>query len=98
MKTLLAGCALVVMCTGCAPALKDVKLNLTATDSGTVWFATAGSLVRTSDGSRFTTGDPVVISGELRLPSGAGPFPAVILAHGCNGISGSREVAWASVL
>jgi dienelactone hydrolase len=97
MKTWLAGCALVMMCTGCAPALKEVKPNLTATDSGTVWFATAGSLVRTSDGSRFTTGSPVVISGELRLPSGAGPFPAVILAHGCGGIGGN-VVAWASVL
>ena len=97
MKTWLAGCALVVMCTGCAPALKEVKPSLTATDSGTVWFATAGSLVRTSDGSRFTTGDRVVISGELGLPSGAGPFPAVILAHGCAGIN-RAAVAWASVL
>jgi dienelactone hydrolase len=86
------------MCTGCAPALKDLKPNLTATDSGTVWFATAGSLVRTSDGSRFTTGDPVVISGDLRFPSGAGPFPAVILAHGCSGILLGKEAAWASVL
>jgi dienelactone hydrolase len=77
--------------------LKEVKPNLTATDSGTVWFATAGSLVRTSDGSRFTTGDRVVISGELGLPSGAGPFPAVVLAHGCGGIN-RAAVAWASVL
>jgi len=97
VKTWLAGCALVVMCTGCAPALKDLKPSLTATDSGTVWFATAGGLVRTSDGSRFTTGDRVVISGELGLPSGAGPFPAVILAHGCAGIN-PAAVAWASVL
>ena len=98
MKTWLAGCALVVMCTGCAPALKDLKPNLTATDSGTVWFATAGSLVRTPDGSRFTTGDPVVISGDLRFPSGAGPFPAVILAHGCSGIVLGVQAAWASAL
>ena len=60
MKTWLVGCALVVMCAGCAPALKDLKPNLTATDSGTVRFATAGSLVRTPDGSRLTPGDPVV--------------------------------------
>jgi len=98
MKTWLAGCAHVVMCTACAPTLRDLKPNLTATDSGTVWFATAGSLVRTPDGSRLTAGDPVVISGELRLPSGAGPFPAVILAHGCSGILRNKEVAWASVL
>ena len=98
MKRWLAGCALVGMCTGSAPALKDLKPNLTATDSGTVWFATAGSLVRTSDGSRFTTGDPVVISGDLRFPSGAGPFPAVILAHGCSGIVLGVQAAWASAL
>ena len=97
MKTWFAGCALVMMCTGCAPALKDLKPNLTAADSGTVWFATAGSLVRTSDGSRLTIGDPVVISGELRLPSGAGPFPAVILVHGCAGII-NTEAGWAPVL
>ena len=97
MKTWLALCALVMMSIGCAPALKDLKPNLTATDAGNIWFATVGSLVRTPDGSRFTTGDPVVISGELRLPSGAGPFPAVMLAHGCAGIGGA-ETGWASVL
>jgi dienelactone hydrolase len=97
MKIWLAGCVLVVMCAGCAPALKDLKPNLTATDSGTVWFATAGSLVETPDGSRWTLGGPVVISGDLRFPSGAGPFPAVILAHGCAGIQ-RAEAAWASVL
>jgi len=42
-------------------------------------------------------GDPVVISGDLRFPSGTGPFPAVILAHGCGGIQ-NAETGWASVL
>jgi dienelactone hydrolase len=85
------------MSTGCAPALQDLKPSLTVTDSGNIWFASAGSLVRTPDGSRFTPGDPVVISGELRFPSGTGPFPAVILAHGCGG-SGGADVAWAVAL
>ena len=53
---------------GCAAALKDLKPALSAKDSGTIWFASAGSLVRSADGSRFTPGDPVVISGELRFP------------------------------
>ena len=79
---------------GCAPALKDVKPVLSATDSGTIRFATAASLVRTADGSRLVLGDPVVISGDLRFPSGTGPFPAVILAHGCSGV-GNIEAAWA---
>jgi dienelactone hydrolase len=82
---------------GCAPALKDLKPALAATDSGGIWFASAGSLVRTPDGSRFVLGDPVVISGDLRFPSGTGPFPAVILAHGCGGI-GNAETGWAPVL
>src|SRR5215831_6214923 len=42
--------------------------------------------------------DPVVISGDLQFPSGAGPFPAVILAHGCSGIVLGVQAAWASAL
>jgi dienelactone hydrolase len=88
---------LLISSAGCAPALKDLKPALSATDSGTIWFASAGSLVRSAGGSRFTAGDPVMISGELRFPSGAGPFPAVVLAHGCGGI-GNAETGWAPVL
>lgn len=89
--------ALIVLCAGCAPALKDLKPALSVTDSGNVGFATAGSLVRTADGSRFVMGDPAVISGDLSFPSGPGPFPAVVLAHGCGGL-GNAETAWAPVL
>lgn len=90
--------ALAAVCSaGCAPILKDLKPSLAATDSGEIWFASAGSLVRTADGSRFVLGDPVVISGDLRLPSGNGPFAAVILAHGCGGV-GNAETGWAPVL
>jgi dienelactone hydrolase len=42
-------------------------------------------------------GDPAVISGDLSFPSGPGPFPAVVLAHGCGGL-GNAETAWAPVL
>ncbi len=80
---------------GCAPAVSDLKPALSATDSGGLWFASAGSLVRS--GLRLVPGDPVVISGDLDFPSGAGPFPAVILAHGCGGIS-NAETGWAPVL
>ena len=81
----------------CAPTLSDVKPTLSATDFGTISFTTAGSLVRTPDGSRFTPGDPVVLTGDLRLPSGTGPYPAVVLAHGCGGV-GNAETGWAPVL
>ena len=88
---------LVAACAACAPALRDVKRELSAADPGRLWLASAESLVRTPDGFRFVAGDPVVVSGELELPSGAGPFPAVILAHGCNG-AGNAEAGWATVL
>jgi hypothetical protein len=57
-----------VVGTACAPALKDLKPSLSATDTGTIWFASAGSLVRSSDESHFVTGPPVVLSGHLALP------------------------------
>jgi dienelactone hydrolase len=82
---------------GCAPSLTDVKPALRASDSGTVWFATAGTLVRSADGSRYEAGDRVVLSGDLEFPRGAAPVPAVILAHGCSGM-GPHVVEWASVL
>ena len=41
MKTWLACCALVVMCTGCTPTLKDLKPSLTAADSDEAWAALA---------------------------------------------------------
>ncbi len=77
--------------------MKDLKPAFAATDTGEAWFATAGSLVQTSEGNRLALGDPVVISGDLKFPAGTGPFPAVILAHGCGGV-GNAETGWAPVL
>jgi dienelactone hydrolase len=89
---------LIVMAAGsCAPALKDLKPSLGATDSGKIWFASAGTLPRSPDGSRFVPGDPVVLSGELSFPAGSGPFPAMVIAHGCSGTSAVDD-AWARTL
>jgi hypothetical protein len=50
--------ALIVMAiAACAPALKELKPSLGATDSGKIWFASAGSLPRAPGGSRFVPGD-----------------------------------------
>ena len=81
----------------CAPALKDLKPSLESTDSGQIWFATAGTLARSPDGSRLVPGDPVVLSGELGFPSGSGPFPAMVIAHGCGG-NGAVDAEWARTL
>ena len=42
-------------------------------------------------------GAPASISGELNLPRGNGPFPAIVLAHGCNG-NRNIERAWGPLL
>lgn len=48
-------------------------------------------------GRVFAPGPPQAISAELRFPQGAGPFPAVVLAHGCNG-KRNTERAWGAQL
>jgi dienelactone hydrolase len=57
-----------------------------------------GSIVKASDDGRYEPNDePVVLSGELQFPAGAGPFPTVVLAHGCAGL-GYGEITWAPLL
>jgi dienelactone hydrolase len=73
--------ALALVLLGCAPSLEKLKPALTAEDFGTVWFASGKT----------------VLSGDLRLPSGAGPFAAVVLMHGCGGM-GNAERGWVDPL
>jgi len=80
---------------GCAPTLDDVRPSLVASDSGTIAFASAGTLNRTP--TRMIAGPAVALSGDLRFPAGAGPFPAVVLAHGCGGL-GNAERGWVAPL
>ncbi len=42
-------------------------------------------------------GKSAVGSGALTLPSGSGPFPAIILTHGCSGVT-AGETGWATTL
>lgn len=35
------------------------------------------------------------VFGTLSLPDGAGPFPAMVIAHGSGGVTDAREFAWA---
>jgi len=65
--------------------------------TGVLSFDTAGSLQRSADGRSFIRGAPTAISGELIFPQGSGPFPAVVLAHGCNG-NRNTERAWGPTL
>jgi dienelactone hydrolase len=83
--------------TGCAPTVSDAAPRLTAASSGRIRFASAGSLVWASEGTELVLAPPVVISGDLALPPGPGPHPAVILVHGCGG-TGHADAIWAPVL
>jgi len=65
--------------------------------TGALSFPTAGSLQRGSNGRFLMSDGPARISGELRFPDGKGPFPAIVLAHGCNG-NRSVERIWGPVL
>jgi dienelactone hydrolase len=85
----------VLWLSACAPGLEGVRSTLAAGDSGTVWFASAGTLIRGID--RLVPAGPVQLAGDLRLPDGAGPFPVVVLAHGCGGV-GNVERGWVAPL
>ena len=80
---------------GCSPTLEGARSRLIATDSGTIEFASAGTLNRTP--TRLIPGDPVALAGDLRFPAGPGPFPAVVLAHGCGGV-GNAQRGWVASL
>src|SRR5262249_17768117 len=49
---------------------------------------------RESIGVPVTQPQPATLNGDLYTPGGAGPHPAVILHHGCNGI-GENVKSWA---
>jgi dienelactone hydrolase len=82
---------------GCA-ADSVVLAPVPAADSaGVLHFQTAGSVQRIGNGRFLVGGDSVGIAGVLRFPEGKGPFPAVVLAHGCNGNRGV-ERSWGPAL
>jgi dienelactone hydrolase len=43
-------------------------------------------------------GTPLMLTGKLTKPHGDGPFPAVVLLHGCRGIGVDRDAQWAKRL
>lgn len=69
-----------------------------AADAGVIPFQSAGSLQRSAASEPFAmSSEAAMLSGELLFPEGRGPFPAVVLAHGC---AGNRfvEPAWGPFL
>ncbi len=83
---------------GCAGDAMVLSAPPSATDSGVLPFYSVGSLERGDARRGFVrVRDTVRISGDLRFPDGSGPFPAVILAHGCNG-NRNVEPVWGPLL
>jgi dienelactone hydrolase len=80
----------------CAPAIKDARLTLTAEDRGRIAFATPDTLVR-SGLTSLVPAAPIALTGDLTLPAGPGPFPAVVLMHGCGGV-GNADRGWVDPL
>jgi dienelactone hydrolase len=59
-------------------------------------FTSSGGLTANSEG-RFVDAPPIKMRGELYLPEGAGPFAAMVIAHGCGGVGGAERY-WATAL
>lgn len=57
----------------------------------------AGPLISQRHQVPVTLPGPATLTGELYLPRGTGPFPTLILLHGCSGV-GANIVGWAQWL
>ena len=79
---------------GCAGTARDASREPGA--AVTVRFTTPGALRLTRD-LRFVPAEPVELTGDLRLPPGPGPFPVVLLMHGCSG-QGRVDHGWVEPL
>ena len=88
-------CALALLA-GCASDSIVLSPAHQAADSGVLSFQSAGSIER-GRGQFRTQGVPITITGDLRFPAGDGPFPAVVLAHGCAG-NLNIERSWGPLL
>jgi dienelactone hydrolase len=54
----------------------------------------AADIVTFKSTDTLTAGTPLMLTGKLTRPQGDGPFPAIVLLHGCNGIRPNQDV-WA---
>lgn len=59
--------------------------------------ANAADIVTFKSTQTTPAGTPLMLTGKLTKPQGDGPFPAVVLLHGCNGIREYYDV-WAERL
>lgn len=97
MRVITVSALVAFFITGCAaaPPLTTLSQGTTGTISfqsltfpGHLWDPFMPPLVE---------GKSAVVSGTLTLPSGSGPFPAIILTHGCSGVT-AGATGWATTL
>ena len=69
MRSLMSWALVAIAAMGCAPAVNAVRPTLSATDSGTIWLASAGTLVRSAEGSENSAFRQA--AGPFRPSSGA---------------------------
>ena len=76
---------IVLLLVACAqgPALREKEKS---GDPDTVSF-------RSSEGN--VLGGALTLTGRLKKPEGDGPFPAIVLLHGCGGMQANRDHRWA---
>ena len=60
----------------------------------TVTLAVAADTVTFQGTTKTKAGDFVILKGKLTKPQGNGPFPAIVMLHGCRGIDKAQD-AWA---
>lgn len=60
----------------------------------TVTLAVAADTVTFQGTTKTKAGDLVILKGKLTKPEGNGPFPAIVMLHGCRGIDKAQD-AWA---
>lgn len=82
----MAICLLILACCSCARTPSPDRLR---DDPAAVTFAS-------SEPTLF--GAQPVLTGRLLKPDGGGPFPALVLLHGCGGIQPKRDHLWAERL
>jgi dipeptidyl aminopeptidase/acylaminoacyl peptidase len=76
--------------TACASKQSDIKKDMRAS-------AFSGKDVSFKGTTKTPSGDFVTLAGKLTKPRGDGPFPAVVLLHGCGGVAKSMD-GWADKL
>lgn len=72
----------------CVPGPSRVKVAKT----------TGPDIVLFKNTSSLDHEDALLLTGRLKKPDGEGPFPAVVLLHGCGGIQPKRDHRWAERL